>query len=970
METVPRTGDMRVVYLNDDLDLVIMSDKAEEGYLSAWHVRHIAAEHKITRPKEKPSTGSELNQLGLDSLSNTIRRLATEKDRAEHTPTVEMTCVWYTHVLKDSLEACSFSNDRSEQIGRWDWLKAGSGLPTTTEDIQAWATKQYFQAQKDRCVIDVGQSDAAHYVKESLDIGRCFVMYNCLGWENHLFPVPSAAGNYVAPNIDLRKNSEGNVSQLAVQLPGNSNHQHIYVVAYFDTGVNSQETQFQANRRRRSSTSMSNIMHEANISASDTSRHNSSMIGGHRTSGISSVDLKGYNSPSRFKIGVCRLDHNQHALWVLDRTHLYVHGVIFTCNPTTGVPMYQPHRAFVHSAVDFTLLDYPPYDLRKDSFYTGLNKEYKDQDTNAQKSEEEGGQGGEGVVWHWIGHQAGDGLLVEPSGALKLLTGWGEVLVELVCTESSLMPTGTKTRSNNINQEPEKTLSRSLYSSQKNQDNFNSLNNTIGSGMSISMSMDDSFESVQEKCESNGIFIINDQRPLAILGLGDAVGSRVTLDIENRPKFRARMNFLPKCGLARDLLQALSLSLPRYHYLSVRSAVLTSLSDLPGHIGCHTAYQEVVAILESVSRLIVNPSNQPPSPTAVKVGRDPYEELLASSYHKEYVSGIRSTKVVANPSHTTSIHAMLSSSEIARVLLALHAVYEGAKLCTLYHIFLPVVVDFLTGVAYGLGWHKHLDYYIRDGGLAPNHTSHEVVTPTITEPSQCMSYFDTMYQLVSSPALPSKQPMTTMVTGDHSTECNPRVCQFAQYVINAFAIMAPSTDACRHKALAYLAANGFEPSTLDCLPGAAARFYFLIGREDLLAMETASDTHAISREQALRPTNKTKEDPDGMRLTGKIYQMRFSADRRLDEARRILISHKPMTVRLDPKKAVRDHDILEEQQLQLLGLVTRNMALGPGRGMLYLNSARPIVSEAVVIPPICYSGRLPNKKATVELEHH
>lgn len=95
-----------------------------------------------------------------------------------------------------------------------------------------------------------------------------------------------------------------------------------------------------------------------------------------------------------------------------------------------------------------------------------------------------------------------------------------------------------------------------------------------------------------------------------------------------------------------------------------------------------------------------------------------------------------------------------------------------------------------------------------------------------------------------------------------------------------------------------------NPSLRPISPFKTRSPLILFGKNHLLS---------LSQEEALRVSSATAhegggsaaETDDGTRLIGQVYTMRFARDKRLDEVRRLLISHMPVTVRVPPQSALR-----------------------------------------------------------------
>jgi len=60
-------------------------------------------------------------------------------------------------------------------------------------------------------------------------------------------------------------------------------------------------------------------------------------------------------------------------------------------------------------------------------------------------------------------------------------------------------------------------------------------------------------------------------------------------------------------------------------------------------------------------------------------------------------------------------------------------------------------------------------------------------------------------------------------------------------------------------------------------------------------------------------------------------RLRFSEDLRVQEARRMLQSSRPVIIALTQKPEISDHDFIEEQEHHLYSICIRTMALPTGR---------------------------------------
>ncbi|KAL1131298.1 hypothetical protein AAG570_010916 [Ranatra chinensis] len=174
-----------------------------------------------------------------------------------------------------------------------------------------------------------------------------------------------------------------------------------------------------------------------------------------------------------------------------------------------------------------------------------------------------------------------------------------------------------------------------------------------------------------------------------------------------------------------------------------------------------------------------------------------------------------------------------------------------------------------------------------------------------------------------------------------------------------------------HRAVLHMYAIGLEQDQLLTLPGGVGLImvgaiqsvcespragwpedvYHLIGRLDMIPPEE-------------NPTNAHHKPPHTS-----VLKLRFNKDQRVAEVQRLLQSSEPVTIALQQRPEVSDHEFIEEQERHLYAICTRTMALPVGRGMMELHTATPVISEPLAIPRLCLSGRAPPRDTTVDLSH-
>ncbi|KAJ8932971.1 hypothetical protein NQ314_014302 [Rhamnusium bicolor] len=159
--------------------------------------------------------------------------------------------------------------------------------------------------------------------------------------------------------------------------------------------------------------------------------------------------------------------------------------------------------------------------------------------------------------------------------------------------------------------------------------------------------------------------------------------------------------------------------------------------------------------------------------------------------------------------------------------------------------------------------------------------------------------------------------------------------------------------------------------------------YYLLWREDLAAqaLKMEKEKQESSQEllgmysstqlQDVMPGIKAdSEQLDGMEdIDNSLTKLRFNKDVRVNEARKMLRSSKPVPIVLTQRPDVSDHDFIEEQEKHLYGICIRTMALPVGRGMFTLRTATPVITEPLPTPPLCLTGKAPPRGTTVDLNH-
>ncbi|XP_038074683.1 anaphase-promoting complex subunit 1-like isoform X2 [Patiria miniata] len=145
--------------------------------------------------------------------------------------------------------------------------------------------------------------------------------------------------------------------------------------------------------------------------------------------------------------------------------------------------------------------------------------------------------------------------------------------------------------------------------------------------------------------------------------------------------------------------------------------------------------------------------------------------------------------------------------------------------------------------------------------------------------------------------------------------------------------------------------------------------YVLMKRQDLSA-QARLPRDKKRRHMESSADKESKQEDDGMgHLDQELLRLRFPDDLRVQEVRRLLQSSKPARIALVQKPEVSDHEFIEEQEMRLLVVSQRTMALSIGRGMFTLCTSHPVVTEMLPIPKLNLSGRAPPRNNTISFLH-
>ncbi|GKY95209.1 hypothetical protein MPSEU_000483900 [Mayamaea pseudoterrestris] len=148
--------------------------------------------------------------------------------------------------------------------------------------------------------------------------------------------------------------------------------------------------------------------------------------------------------------------------------------------------------------------------------------------------------------------------------------------------------------------------------------------------------------------------------------------------------------------------------------------------------------------------------------------------------------------------------------------------------------------------------------------------------------------------------------------------------------------------------------------------------WLLVGRDDIaknIAMQDSDNCLPKLLEfQHEREKNCLADnDGDGLVPIEHSSSMIFN-DNRIHEAARLLRSSRPIFLRVPRTVELSDHDYERMKQKKLMLLARRYLALPVGRGMLSIESLKPMAAEPLTIPRLCLKGRVPPANSSLALD--
>ena len=397
-----------------------------------------------------------------------------------------------------------------------------------------------------------------------------------------------------------------------------------------------------------------------------------------------------------------------------------------------------------------------------------------------------------------------------------------------------------------------------------------------------------------------------------------------------------------------------------------------------------------------------------------------WQQLLASAHHTQVGDSVSRLLGLDHPLPDSSIASLSSNLTtttvtatevnssaslfpyIPAILWSLHLLYEEAKLDTGLHHCLPSLASLASQLASDLQLGQYQHHYWTDfphSVPAPSSLRHSQLTPGLlarlspapymtprppsiishltslctgatTEPFPCVSGVTTSCELLTT-------AMTLVTSGQPPLDSVLRPLPQPGRPLASLLSIPPASQPCHSLAL-LLSAHGWDRTRLSSLPASISvplitslaqcqvspppdwspATYCLIGREDLGTRPPPPPPYPVRK----------AEWSDGLEgLESEVSRSRWAQDQRLQEARRLLQSSRPVTVPVTQRPEVSDHEFVEEQEHYLKRLCERTMSLAVGRGVAGLRTVSSLPTETLDIPPLCLTGRAPPRGAKAGL---
>jgi len=347
------------------------------------------------------------------------------------------------------------------------------------------------------------------------------------------------------------------------------------------------------------------------------------------------------------------------------------------------------------------------------------------------------------------------------------------------------------------------------------------------------------------------------------------------------------------------------------------------------------------------------------------------------------------------------------------VLEALHILYEEKRLSVLTTMPLARLASLNTVIAYALDRPRFVQYYVSSHSnttiskLFAGQTQETAMMDVDREVPDIFLWLTKCIEShATNGAFSSKLSLGLSSGSEEPLERRATSARLVKQIMVAFEeLSSGKRDDGYHRTIHVLNQVGLRKADIDALQFGLrlvlydvlldskaspthswpSTVYALVGRDDVVfalnrnhsqkggwksvvrlnyeALKSADSSIAKKRFDIGHPPGLSGE-PDGCEIEDPALQLRFAADRRMEEVRRLLRSSRPVpTVAPDGS----EWDPTNPQQHEIFfAKFLRSLAAGVGRGALVLRTYSPSdPTEKLYIPPLCLEGRLRNRNGAI-----
>ncbi|KZT04675.1 uncharacterized protein LAESUDRAFT_657451 [Laetiporus sulphureus 93-53] len=515
-------------------------------------------------------------------------------------------------------------------------------------------------------------------------------------------------------------------------------------------------------------------------------------------------------------------------------------------------------------------------------------------------------------------------------------------------------------------------------------------------------------------------------RPLIncpIISVSDPIESTVTLTFANRASVRIVLDLMPRDLLTRQCLLMLAMVIPADEFFALHSNFLRRWAAKGQDLSFGVSFACLVSALYEVFELETEPAPRQIYP-AITPG--PWLQIHKTSsafrFREDPILRKLRPPPSVQPATTLPRPKCKPRNLIAPILIALHNVAEDMRLMIHRYRDLLKLVPVVCRVAMHVR-PEWADYWKRlcpdamENWPAPGMTVVENVDdrlsawpldsvailygrisnpewfPPVPESHKIAQGFDIKAAFAfgnAEPLLCSRQLTDVYVALADSKvpQTRKRAENGLQAMVRArigadilrwvpLGIAAPLKEACR---TCQLSPSGDWPPLA----------HGLIGRNDLAEMSSPHEQIHVRGYRSVRESMQAFMHRKSFRehiddtwkaVTGEtnvvsgveldvddLTQIRFGQDRRLEEIARMLCSSTVPTIRAIERPELSEHDQAKEQQLQVVRMAERTLALPLGRAMFTFGSVPTVTRQAYAIPKIEYAVRLQPMNALITPE--